>query len=175
MFSEKMEYYTQKSCKWFSFYINIAWPIMIVYSLLMLILAAVSWTNNSTEIIIANLYTIVGVLLSDLFVRFLDTLGLAFWFIGNATPIITNIAFLIMTSNKVVQDAMTTQATVGDAFSFVGNTVFSVLYSIVAFAFIVNGVILLIVNTVYILNRKDLFLVSEYSMIKAAREYDESL
>lgn len=170
MFTDKLEFYG-KSCKWLKFYLNVAWPILSVYSLYMIVIFALNWQTVSTAVIVVNVWLIVGYLAGDLFTRFLDRASYGWWIAANAWPIPCNIILSILAGQAVKADAASLLASdtvsLNAGISFLTGSTLSSLHVIIGIGMAVNAAILLAVNSVYASKRKDLFYSPEDALERA--------
>ena len=183
MFSNKLDFYKGKPCKWLEFYLDVFWPVLILIDLLLIIYAAVGWTHISVAIIATYIWLLVGHLAGTLFTRFLDKSAFVWWIIANVWPILCNAGMILMLGASVfgqTMDLANTHGTggiswgglLGDTASLAGNILSSAIYTGVSMANIVNSAILLIINCVYIYRRKDLFFTPEEKLIHPD-DYDD--
>lgn len=172
MFSEKMDFYKEHSCKWLIAYINIVWPIILIWSLIMMISSGVNWTGSSTAILVSNLIMFVPLFLADIYVRFLDKGSYVMWFIGNIAPLLGCISFYVLASFGFGTQ-MNSASSLGDILSFGLYTAFTALYGAMVTAMLLNFIVLFIVNAVYITKRKRLFYLGELEIKKSSYNEDD--
>lgn len=172
MFSEKMDFYKECSCKWFTAYINIIWPIILIWSLIMMISSGVNWTESSAAILVSNLIMFVPLFLADVHIRFLDKAAYALWFVGNIAPLLGCISFYILASSGF-ETQMNNASSLSDILSFGLYTAFTALYGAMVTAMLLNFIVLFIINAVYITKRRRLFYLSELELKRSSYNEDD--